>query len=269
MHVTVKAPKRIEIDPYSSVAVRLTMMRDDLVLAHGSGFLWAEGHQLGVVTAWHCLTGTHPETRRSLNPEKGARPNKIAVSLLMRDLGEGTITIWLHGPESGDPMWRVHPLGSAEIDLAVIWVPNEAMPADTMTTPANALTDSPLILHVGTDLFILGYPRNLHRFGLPIWKRASLATDIDATLEEPGKRHLLVDTASRDGMSGALVIARNRGIAHFENKNMIAGGEYTRLVGVYTGRVGGADDMAAQIGIVWPMRYVRELISDGVPDDFV
>src|SRR3546814_7924263 len=86
-------PKRIDIDPHSGVAVRLTMMLDDLVLATGSGFLWKKGETLGVVTAWHCLTGTHPETRQSLNPGKAARPNKIAVSLLMSDMGEGTITI--------------------------------------------------------------------------------------------------------------------------------------------------------------------------------
>src|SRR3546814_3230933 len=91
-----------------------------------SGFLWKKGETLGVVTAWHCLTGTHPETRQSLNPGKAARPNKIAVSLLMSDMGEGTITIWLHNQETGDPVWYVHPLGSREIDLAVIWVPRRS-----------------------------------------------------------------------------------------------------------------------------------------------
>src|SRR3546814_4407960 len=129
-------------------------------------------------------------------------PNKLAVSLLMSDMGEGTITIWLHNQETGDPVWYVHPLGSREIDLAVIWVPRAAMPPDAVTLPANELPDSPIVLTVGVDLFILGYPRNLHRFGLPIWKRASLATDFNATLDQTGDRHLLVDTASREGMSG-------------------------------------------------------------------
>src|SRR3546814_20418239 len=69
-------------------------------------------------------------TRQSLNPGKAARPNKIAVSLLMSDMGEGTITIWLHNQETGDPVWYVHPLGSREIDLAVIWVPRAAMPPE-------------------------------------------------------------------------------------------------------------------------------------------
>src|SRR3546814_93772 len=142
-------PKRIDIDPHSGVAVRLTMMLDDLVLATGSGFLWKKGETLGVVTAWHCLTGTHPETRQSLNPGKAARPNKIAVSLLMSDMGEGTITIWLHNQETGDPVWYVHPLGSREIDLAVIWVPRAAMPPDAVTLPANELPDSPIVLTVG------------------------------------------------------------------------------------------------------------------------
>src|SRR3546814_19053659 len=107
-----------------------------------SGFLWKKGETLGVVTAWHCLTGTHPETRQSLNPGKAARPNKIAVSLLMSDMGEGTITIWLHNQETGDPVWSVHPLGSRAIDLAVIWVPRAAMPPDAVKNGRAAWRES-------------------------------------------------------------------------------------------------------------------------------
>src|SRR3546814_4640285 len=70
-------PKRIDIDPHSGVAVRLTMMLDDLVLATGSGFLWKKGETLGVVTAWHCLTGTHPETRQSLNPRSEEHTSEL------------------------------------------------------------------------------------------------------------------------------------------------------------------------------------------------
>lgn len=244
------------------------MMRDERVLAFGSGFMWEELNDIAIVTAWHCLTGTHPETRQSLNPANGARPNKVAVSILMQDMSERTITIPLYDPDSGAPIWYIHRLGFAELDLAVLWFPRAALPDKCMNLGVNTLLNSSISLHVGADLFILGYPRNLDRLGLPVWKRASLAMDPDATLAERGKRHLLVDTASREGMSGALVIARSRGVAEFENKGMAAGGVYTRLVGVYTGRVAGADEMAAQIGIVWPIRYVRQVIMSGIRDTF-
>src|SRR3546814_12802106 len=124
------------------------MMLDDLVLATGSGFLWKKGETLGVVTAWHCLTGTHPETRQSLNPGKAARPNKIAVSLLMSDMGEGTITIWLHNQETGDPVWYVHPLGSRELALAVIWVLRADLSPAAVNLPGNSTTYSPIVLPV-------------------------------------------------------------------------------------------------------------------------
>jgi hypothetical protein len=125
-------------------------------------------------------------------------------------------------------------------------------------------------VQVGDDLYILGFPRNLRRLTLPIWKRASLAIDPGALLNEFGSRHLLIDTATREGISGGVVIARKTGAYQRVGGGSVLGsGSYTKIVGIYSGRTGTDDEFAAQIGIVWPIRYVEEIVAAGILDPFV
>lgn len=260
-------PAIIKIDNCSRLAVRLTAYRDDLPLAYGSGFLWRLQDRIAVVTAWHCVTGAHPHTKQPLSPETAGRPNKLGVALLRHDFGSTEVLLDLYD-EDGDPVWYIHPAGFAEIDLAAIFFSPPSWDG-IISLYVNDVPDMPMALRVGADLFILGFPRNLDRLGLPIWKRASLAIDVEAAIDQPGHRHYLVDTASREGMSGALVIARSNGGYQHENGMMMwTGADATRIMGVYTGRVGTKDELAAQIGIVWPIRYVEELIANPTLDDF-
>jgi hypothetical protein len=139
---------------------------------------------------------------------------------------------------------------------------------DFASRPANDVEQAQLTLTAGSDLFILGYPRDLSRLGLPIWKRASLAIDPDAILNEAGHRHLLVDTATREGLSGGLAIASGYGIYSLAGGGMSMGNGATKVVGVYTGRIASSDELAAQIGMVWPIRYVEEMMQSGRRDTF-
>jgi hypothetical protein len=59
------------------------------------------------------------------------------------------------------------------------------------------------------DVFVLGYPFGPGKTGLPVWKRGSIASEPD--LVPQVENYLLVDTASRPGMSGSPVILRTYG----------------------------------------------------------
>jgi len=260
----------IGIDPYSAASVRLTMMRGDVDVAICSGMLWQSGASTCLVTAWHCLTGTHPVTRQSLS-STGVRPDKVRISLATRSTAYNCeIVQGLYAIENGSPGWVIHPLGSQEIDIAVIPL-GQRLPSEVITTPINSLPQTlDMVIHVGDDLYILGYPRNIRRLNLPLWKRASLAIDPAALLDESDSRHLLVDTATREGISGGVVIARKTGAYQRVGGNMVIGpGSHTKIIGIYSGRIGTNDEFAAQIGIVWPIRYVEEIVKWGVIDSFV
>jgi hypothetical protein len=104
---------------------------------------------------------------------------------------------------------------------------------------------------VGKEVFVLGYPFGQLALRLslhPIWKRASIATELDYLVE-----HLpmfLVDTASRSGMSGSPVI--------------YVAGQFQQFVGVYSGRYGADDLNDVQLGRVWRAPLVQEIIDNGV-----
>ena len=95
----------------------------------------------------------------------------------------------------------------------------------------------------------------------PIWKRGSIATEPDIDLD--GLPKLFVDTASREGMSGAPVFAQYTGFWTPEDKSELKDsvfGTGRRFLGIYSGRVGD-DPFQAQLGIVWKPTAIEEIIK--------
>ena len=75
--------------------------------------------------------------------------------------------------------------------------------------PLNELANDPLVIGIGMEVFILGYPFKIAPPAFPIWKRGSIASEPELVRMTGG--YLYVDTASRPGMSGAPVIRRSVG----------------------------------------------------------
>jgi hypothetical protein len=131
--------------------------------------------------------------------------------------------------------------------------------------PINSMSTHSLVIQIGMDVFILGYPFGFGPAGLPIWKRGSIASEPD--LAAAGQLHILVDTASRPGMSGSPVIRRSWGTHMLENNNVSLGtGSATKFVGVYSGRLATIDPLDAQLGLTWPAYFVGEIIAGAKRD---
>jgi hypothetical protein len=122
----------------------------------------------------------------------------------------------------------------------------------------NQLDMFDLSVTIGEDVYILGYPFGISSSGYPIWKRASIASEPQLqTQEQP---YILVDTASRPGMSGSPVIRRSWGYHPLSNGSLLTvPGAGTRFVGVYSGRLSTKDPLDAQLGLVWPARFIDEI----------
>ena len=112
----------------------------------------------------------------------------------------------------------------------------------------------------GLDSFVLGFPEGMlggARF--PIWKRASIASEPDIDIDDLPK--LYVDTATRNGMSGAPVYLQKSGLITPEGKTMKESyfGVAYKFIGIYSGRIG-EDAFNAQLGIVWKEKAILETI---------
>lgn len=115
------------------------------------------------------------------------------------------------------------------------------------------------------DVFILGYPFGAEPPGFPVWKRGSIASEPDLT--RMGTGYMLAETASRPGMSGAPVIRRSWG-THLLETDAISQTSWpeSKFIGVYSGRRHTKDSSDAQLGMVWPVDDIREVISGKMLD---
>jgi hypothetical protein len=114
-------------------------------------------------------------------------------------------------------------------------------------------------------VFILGYPFKLDPPAYPVWKRGSIASE--PQLAPITTNYMLVDTASRPGMSGAPVIRRSWS-NHMVEPGLMAMVDtpLNKFIGIYSGRLPTEHPSEAQIGLVWDGSLINEIIAGNVKD---
>lgn len=106
----------------------------------------------------------------------------------------------------------------------------------------------------------MGFPLGIEVENLPIWKRGTVASELDFNVDQLPK--FLVDTASSKGMSGSPVIFKSstwkQGPEVFSSTR-----EKVFLVGVYSGRIVKDGDLSAQLGEVWKASLLGDIAKEG------
>jgi hypothetical protein len=250
----------VTTDPYSQAPLLIKMRFAETELAVGTAFFYRRHGNLYLLSNWHNFSGRNPHTREPISPHGGVPDNIFCYACLnLANIKRA----WLRLPlqEDGTPLWLQHPVKGSEIDIGVLPVAlNDGFRAIVL----NELPSTPMTLEVSHEVFVLGYPLGLMgEHGLPIWKRASVAT-------EPGTSspNFLVDTATRAGMSGSPVLLRYRGFYKHNRDSAEPSdddwfGEGTMPVGIYSGRLG-ASSIEAQLGVVWKFHLIDEIIDGKV-----
>ena len=257
-----------QIDIASTLTSQLQLYRRNQPLGPATGFFCESRGQFFLVTNWHVVTGLHHETLRPLNSQ-GGLPDRMRFRVPVRGhLGEWTSPIELSLYDDSDsteapqtPIWLEHPAYRRRLDVVAIPI---QIPEDGEVRTIGAVNTVPKMrLKVAADVFVLGYPMGFTGGGeFPIWKRASIATEPD--VHRGGPRHILIDTATREGMSGAPVVAIADGNFEVEGSGGLhqRPGRAYRFVGVYSGRHG-KGDMEAQLGIVWDAAQLEIVVQTG------
>jgi hypothetical protein len=131
--------------------------------------------------------------------------------------------------------------------------------------PLNLLANAGLRIEIGMEVFILGYPFKLDPPAYPVWKRGSIASE--PQLAPITTNYMLVDTASRPGMSGAPVIRRSWSNHMVETGLMaLVDTPLNKFIGIYSGRLPTAHPSEAQIGLVWDGSLINEIIAGNTRD---
>jgi hypothetical protein len=249
------------VDKYSIATLPLDQMAGSDWLGNATGFLWETEGKYHLITNWHVVTGRSPAADDAASRPRA--PNHLKILWFAKTAGGPDSTSVRKSTEEplrdadGRPRWLIHPKHGKDID--VVALPLE-IAQDIQPYPINQLPSDDLAFDIGMDVFVIGYPYTLGSDGLPVWKRASVASEPDMFVEN--QKHILIDSASRPGMSGAPVIRRSYGSHHMRDGTSNMGQKIrTKFVGVYSGRVTARDPLDAQLGMMWPAEFVPEIIT--------
>ena len=162
------------------------------------------------------------------------------------------------------PLWLVHPV--RRVDVAVLPVPFKPEELIIALYPLNLLAVARLRIEIGMEVFVLGYPFEIKPPAYPVWKRGSIASE--PQLARLTNDYMLVDTASRPGMSGAPVIRRSW-TNHLVEPGVVAlvDTPLNKFIGVYSGRIPTDHPHEAQIGLVWDGSVIDEIIVGNIRDE--
>jgi hypothetical protein len=236
----------------------------------GTGFFYKPNAQMYLITNWHIVAGVDPTTMQPVveNDPVTRRPDlPSAMRIFYKrrlphegpDLKLQTLNYDIGLYTGTRAVWSEHSTRQ-NVDVVAI----ELDPADMQdfsNLPINTIEqERNLTLYAGMDCFVLGYPMGMIGPGLtPIWKRASIATEPSYSYrDKPG---FLIDTATREGMSGSPVIARHSGFFSpgpgLENAKL---GTMNKFIGIYSGRIGN-DPLEVQLGMVWRSDVLDDVVS--------
>ena len=234
------------------------------LLSSGTGFIYRKDGKHFLITNWHNVSGINPVTGKKLFSD-GRIPDRISTEF--REKGKPSATwreelLLYEDSTMSQPQWLEHPEFSHKVDVVALPI-EEEISSRYQLYPINIIPfDNKFKEMVADDAFIIGFPfPDLTYLAMPIWKKASIATEPDIDLDQTPK--MLVDTATRSGLSGSPVIMQRIGI-HGMTSEKLTGtetiGRVRNFIGIYSGRRG-EDEEKAQLGIVWKARVIDEIVA--------
>lgn len=264
-------------DRWNNAVCFVAMAYGQQRLSTGSGFFWRHGQKLFLVSNWHNFSGRNALTGDPMSPTGGI-PDRVVLMTFKRTSEEDEqgffeisyipIEVALCNSALEESTWVEHATWGRRADVAALDV--TAQTSGTQAIGVNELeSDAVVDPIVAQDAFVVGYP-----FGMisgapaPIWKRGTIA--LDPNFDPEGLPKLLIDTATREGMSGSVVISRHTIVGkpvRRKNGDMskpFLFAQIDRVAGIYSGRHY-PDLEKAQLGIVWKRQTIEETVSSGTP----
>lgn len=250
---------------------RLELLAEGKVIGSATGFFIRRREGWAIATNWHVLSGRDPRSGQPRH-SSGAVPS-ICRYYVAERLDHQILWVPHELPlvnfDTGGFTWLQHPRDGQSVDIGVVPLlnPYVGVAKDLLDESGH---DENMFVDLGGEVFLPGYPQGLSSGGIAIWKRGSLASSLE--YGEGIDRRFYVDTATREGMSGAPCLAVSNW-QHYRLDRITGKVEVIRrplswrLLGIYSGRLNPSDSFEAQIGVVWRERLLFEVLnSDSYAD---
>ena len=243
------------------------------VLGSGTCFFLKRNNLNYLVTNWHLASGQDANTKEPIYSDK---PTHFHVQVFDKSQSDSQPLVRVIIPlydSDNQRLWLEHPTYKEKVDVIALKV---EIPDNAQIYTVEECLESPsenVEVRVSDDVYILGFPLAINAGKhFPIWKRASVATepsiDIAVKIDDGSIKdlpHILVDSSSREGMSGSPVVfkeLRCKTVKDESNYSANISTHFTKLVGIYSGRISDLNN-EAQLGIVWKYQVIDEIIPKG------
>ena len=190
------------IDPLLLTAARVSTFNGGHHLTNASGFFFERSGRLYLVTSRHVVVDEANEHF----------PDRLEIELHIDadNLADSTgfsIPLYQHGKS----VWREGSDGGGEIDIAVLALERQALPAATVYrafAPASLAAPDDRI-EIGRGLLAVGFPLGFHDtlHHMPVARQATLSSSFGLRFQ--GQGYFLTDARTHRGMSGAPVVMRS------------------------------------------------------------
>ena len=257
----------IVVDNYSLASYYVEMYFDEKKLANATCFFSQQNGKIYIVTNWHVVSGKDADTRQCLD-SNAAVPNKLRIYLPKNTEKEGYqfsnaffVEVDLYDVE-GNKLWYELECNGKMVDVVLIPFKKEIdlyfLPIESAGEPFNEDTR----FQIADNIFIIGFPFGQIGGCIPIWKRASVASEPEYDMDS--MPYYFADTATRSGMSGSPVILyKDRAVTMINEKERLISRHRTKLVGIYSGRIGAntGNRNDAQLGRVWKTSVIKDILA--------
>jgi S1-C subfamily serine protease len=194
--------KRATIESVLLTSTRVSTFQGTNFLSGASGFFFERESRLYLVTSRHVL----------FDAQSGHEPDRVEIELHTNTFNLTLTTafsILLY--RNGVAIWRQGSDTSGDIDVAIIELERQAMPARCALMPytpthlQTTLSD----VEIGTPLLVVGFPLGFHDtlHHLPVARLACVASSFGVRFQ--GQGYFLTDARTHRGTSGAPVLMRD------------------------------------------------------------
>jgi hypothetical protein len=262
------------IDPFSVCTTPIEIAFESVILGSATGFFHTKNSRTYLIINWHVFSGREPDTGQPKSKDYLV-PDRITFEYHYKPDPMRIYRFRINLMDSNDiAIWYQHKIHGQRVDIAVLDI-SAILEAESLNKRINiqpfpindVIQVSDMQHRIGQDVFILGYPLKIMKTGLfPVWKRGSIATEYNLDID--GLPCFLVDTATKEGMSGSPVIARSFGsYVNMAGSRLFSTNPVDEFLGVYSGRYVGRID-EAHLGIIWKKQLIDEIIDDPALGDF-
>lgn len=254
------------VNQYSLASYYVEVFFNDIKLSNAICFFTKRGSKRYLITNWHVVSGKDADTLKCLD-KNAAVPNKLHIYLPSKTNDDDAffdnnfVELDLYDNEENQVWYDMQKNGQM-VDIAVIPLKEEIDKYILDIEDAEEPFNDNVSLNVADEIYIIGYPFGRIGGVLPIWKRASVASEPSFDLND--MPYYFADTATKSGMSGSpVVLYEKRPIIIAESLHGKFSQYRTKLVGVYSGRIGANTENKndAQLGRVWKTKMIDEIIG--------